>query len=206
MSTRQHWDDVYTTKAPEAVSWYRPHVEQSLSWVDDLSLPNSAHIVDIGGGASTFVDDLLERDFESVSVADISAQALEHSKQRLGRRAGQVRWVVGDVTEPLFSPESVDLWHDRAVFHFLTSSSQQEAYRAQVSRCVRPGGFVIIATFAPDGPERCSGLQVARYAPQEIAATMGSGFELLGQALEVHSTPKGSQQAFAYALLRRLPT
>lgn len=206
MSTREHWNDVYAKKEPTSVSWHRTHLEQSLTWVEDLGLPRTAHIVDIGGGASTFVDDLLDQGFESVSVADISAQALEHSKRRLGPRTGQVRWVVGDVTEPLFPDDSVDLWHDRAVFHFLTSPSQQGAYRAQVLRCVRPGGVVIIATFAPDGPERCSGLQVARYAPQEIAAAMGPGFELLQEAAEEHSTPKGSPQAFAYALLRRLPT
>lgn len=206
MSTRDHWNDVYASKKPNAVSWHRPHLEHSLAWVDDLPLTKAAHIVDVGGGASTFVDDLLSRGFQSVSVADLSGHALEHAKQRLGRLAGQVEWVVGDVTAPLFAEESLDLWHDRAVFHFLTSASEQQAYQAQVSRCVRPGGFVILATFAPDGPERCSGLTVARYSPQELAEKMGPGFELLQQAGEVHTTPSGTPQAFAYALLRRRPT
>lgn len=202
MSTQDHWNDVYASTAPDTVSWHRNHLEQSLAWLDALELPKTAHIVDVGGGASTFVDDVLARGFQSVSVADISERALEHSKRRLGPGA-RVQWVVGDVTNPLFPDNSVDLWHDRAVFHFLTSAAQQEAYRTQVSRCVRPGGSLIIATFGPQGPERCSGLPVVRYSPEGIAVAMGEAFELVERSEEVHSTPQGRVQAFAYALCRR---
>jgi ubiquinone/menaquinone biosynthesis C-methylase UbiE len=203
MSTREHWDEVYRSKSPDAVSWHRPHLERSLAWIDRCSLDPSAHIVDVGGGASTLVDDLLARGFERVTVADISAQALEHSRKRLGDAAQRVRWIVGDATTPLFDDESVDLWHDRAVFHFLTDATQRDGYVAAIRRCVRPGGFVIIATFGPRGPERCSGLPVVRYASTDIAAALGRDFELVDHADEEHITPSGAPQAFAFALCRR---
>lgn len=203
MSTREHWDDVYRSKSPDSVSWYRPRLEQSLTWIDACGLDPRAHVVDIGGGASTLVDDLLVRGFERVSVADISAEALAQSQARLGDAARSVRWVVGDATTLLFDDDSVDLWHDRAVFHFLSEPSRRDAYIEALRRCVRPGGFAIIATFGPNGPERCSGLPVTRYASSEIAAALGSGFELVDQADEEHTTPAGASQAFAYALCRR---
>lgn len=203
MSTREHWDEVYRTRSPDSVSWYRPRLERSLAWIDRCGLDPDAHVVDVGGGASTLVDDLLARGFERVSVADISAEALAHSRARLGDGAGSVRWVVGDATTRLFDEDSVDLWHDRAVFHFLTDPARRAAYVAALRRCVRPGGFAIVATFGPNGPERCSGLPVTRYASSDIAAALGSGFELVDQADEEHTTPWGAPQAFAYALCRR---
>lgn len=204
MSIREHWDEVYRTKSPDSVSWYRPRLEQSLAWIDGCGLEPGGHIVDVGGGASTLVDDLLARGFERVSVVDISAEALARSKARLGDAASSVRWVVGDATTTLFDDDSVDLWHDRAVFHFLTDADRREAYLAALRRSVRRGGYAIMATFGPNGPERCSGLPVVRYAPDDIAAALGPGFELVERASEEHRTPRGAAQAFAYALCRRV--
>ncbi len=203
MSAREHWDTVYANKSPDAVSWYQPQFQQSLTWIDRCQLSRGAHLVDIGGGASTLVDDLLARGFEKLSVVDLSAHALAHSRQRLGESGECVHWVVGDVTTPLFEDASVDLWHDRAVFHFLTEDAVRSAYVEHVSRCVRPGGFVILATFGPGGPERCSGLPVVRYGPAELAQALGAGFVLLEQASENHVTPWGSSQAFTYVLCQR---
>lgn len=203
MSTREHWDEVYRNKSPNAVSWYRPRLEQSLAWIDGCGLDPRAHVVDVGGGASTLVDDLLARGFERVSVADISAEALAHTRVRLGDAERSVQWVVGDATTPLFDEDDVDIWHDRAVFHFLTERARRDAYIEALRRCVRPGRFAIIATFGPNGPGRCSGLPVTRYASAGIAAVLGSGFELVDQADEEHTTPWGASQAFAYALCRR---
>ena len=203
MSTRDHWDEVYRSKSPESLSWYRPRLERSLSWIDGCGLDPRAHVVDVGGGASTLVDDLLARGFERVSVADISEEALARSRARLGGAAHDVRWVVGDATTPLFDEDDVDLWHDRAVFHFLTDAARRDAYVEALRRCLRPGGFAIIATFGPNGPDHCSGLPVSRYTASDIAAALGPGFELVAQADEEHTTPWGASQAFAYALCRR---
>lgn len=203
MSTRKHWDEVYRSKSPDSVSWYLPRLERSLAWIDGCDLDPRAHVVDVGGGASTLVDDLMARGFERVSAADISAEALAHSRARLGEAARSVQWVVGDATTPLFDEDSVDLWHDRAVFHFLTEPARRDAYIESLRRSVRPGGFAIIATFGPNGPDRCSGLPVTRYASNDIAAALGPDFELVDQADEEHTTPWGASQAFAYALCRR---
>lgn len=199
MTTREHWDGVYRAKSPHSVSWFRPRLDQSLAFIDAAGLPASAHVVDVGGGASTLVDDLLARGFEGPTVIDLSATALEHSQARLGSAAAAVHWVPGDALTPLLPDDSVDLWHDRAVFHFLTDTDDRQAYVAQVLRCVRPGGHVVIATFAPDGPDTCSGLPTARYTPEGIAAALGPAFELIGTAHETHRTPRESDQAFAYA-------
>src|SRR5690606_37314818 len=151
---------------------YRPRIEQSLAWIDRCDLAADAHIVDVGGGASTLVDDLLARGFTRVSVADLSARALERARERLGDRAEQVGWVLGDVTTPLFEDASVALWHDRAVFHFLTDADARAAYVERVTRALRPGGLAILASFGQAGPERCSGLPVVRYDPAELAAAL----------------------------------
>lgn len=203
MSTREHWDEVYRSRSPDSVSWYRSHLERSLAWIDGCGLAPHAHVVDVGGGASTLVDDLLARGFERVSVVDLSGEGIAHSRARLGDAARGVRWIVGDATTTLFDEGSVDLWHDRAVFHFLTDTARRDAYLDTLRRCVRPGGFALIATFGPNGPERCSGLPVVRYASADIAAALGEGFELVAQADEEHTTPRGATQAFAYALCRR---
>ena len=202
MGREAHWDGVYTRKGRDEVSWYRAHLERSLAWIEAYAPGHGAHVVDMGAGASTLVDDLLERGFTRVSAADLSAVALEVSRERLGARAESVRWVVGDATEALLEDASVDLWHDRAVFHFLVEPERRDAYVDQVRRCVRSGGHVVIATFAPDGPEKCSGLPVARYDADALLAAFGDGFERVEDAREVHSTPWGSPQAFTWVVLR----
>lgn len=204
MSVRDHWRSVYATKSPDAVSWYRPHLDVSLSLVRGLGLARDASILDVGGGASTFVDDLLADGFTRVTVLDLADEALAATKARLGERASSVGFVAGDVTSVELEPESVDLWHDRAVFHFLTDADAQAAYVRALARALRPGGHAIVATFAPDGPERCSGLPVVRRSPEEIAAALGPGVRLVEPRAEAHVTPWGSSQSFAYALVRRV--
>ena len=203
MGDPTHWESVYQKKATDAVSWYRPHLEQSVAWIRQVAPSNDARLVDAGGGASTLVDDLLALGLGRITVIDLSATALQRSQARLGDRAKQVRWLAGDVTQPLLDPGSVDLWHDRAVFHFLTDPGDRAAYVEQLRAALRPGGHAILATFGPDGPEKCSGLPVQRYSPQGIADALGMGFTLVQTTTEVHQTPWGSPQAFSYALLRR---
>jgi SAM-dependent methyltransferase len=203
MTSKSHWEGVYLQKNASEVSWYQPHLKQSLELIAEAALPPSAAIVDVGGGASTLVDDLLARGYENLTVIDLAAAALAQSRARLGERATGVRWLEGDATSELLPTASVDLWHDRAVFHFLTEETRRRAYAAQVERCVRPGGFVVMSTFAPDGPERCSGLPVARYSPDEIVSALGSAFEKVAEARERHTSPWGSAQSFSYALCRR---
>jgi len=205
MEPGQHWQAVYTDKSAAEVSWYRPHLDRSLALIDALALARDACVVDAGGGASTLVDDLLSRGFTAPTVIDLAPAALAVSQARLGERAAQVRWVVGDVTTALVPASSVDLWHDRAVFHFLTDEARRAAYVARVTEAVRPGGHVLIATFALDGPERCSGLTVQRYDADGIARTLGPAFEKAAEAREVHETPKGGRQAFTYCVCRRRP-
>jgi SAM-dependent methyltransferase len=200
---RDHWQAVYETKPADAVSWYRPHLEQSLAFVRASGVDVTGCIVDVGGGASTLVDDLLDAGYRDVAVIDLAAAALDVAKARLGGRAAEVRWVVGDVTTPLLPANSVDFWHDRAVFHFLTDEGSRAAYLAQVLRAVKPGGHVLVATFGLDGPERCSGLPVARYDAEGIHAVFGDTFHKIGQAAERHETPWGSAQSFVYCFCRR---
>lgn len=206
MGKQEHWQSVYREKETTAVSWYREHLEQSLALIECCNLASSAAIVDVGGGASTLVDDLLERGFTDVIVMDLAAAAFVKVRERLGERADDVRWVVGDVTEPHLEPDSIDLWHDRAVFHFMTESRQRAAYLEQVRRVVRVGGYVLLGTFALDGPEKCSGFTVARYSPDRLFEQLNglaAGFEKVAEAREVHETPWGSEQAFSYVLVRR---
>lgn len=204
MDNQEHWQAVYSKKQVTDVSWFRPHLDQSLALIKTCGLRPDAHIVDVGGGGATLVDDLLDLNFVNITVIDLASAAFEQSRKRLGERADHVRWIVGDATTPVLETQSIDLWHDRAVFHFLTDETQRDAYQAEVLRCVRPGGHVLIGTFATDGPERCSGLTVSRYSPVELADLFAPEFELVEQAREIHKTPNGGEQAFSYALLRRI--
>jgi len=204
MDGTHHWQGVYEHKLPEEVSWYRPHLDLSLRFIESAGLERESRIVDIGGGASTLVDDLLKRGYANVAVIDIANAALAGARARLGDRASRVDWIVGDATEPLLSDASVDFWHDRAVFHFLVDGAAWSSYLEQVRRCVKPGGRVLIATFGLDGPEKCSGLPVARYDAGGIHAVFGATFEKVGEATEQHDTPWGSQQAFVYCFCRRV--
>jgi SAM-dependent methyltransferase len=203
MTDTSHWEGVYRQKRASEVSWYQPHLKQSLLLISEVELPTTASIVDVGGGASTLVDDLLTQGFTDITVIDLAASALVQSRKRLGDRAESVRWLAGDATTDLLATESVDLWHDRAVFHFLTDEARRVAYVQQVERCVRRGKFIVLSTFAPDGPERCSGLPVARYSPDDLVDALGPAFEKLTDAREHHTSPSGAPQSFSYVLCRR---
>jgi ubiquinone/menaquinone biosynthesis C-methylase UbiE len=202
MTNVAHWQDVYSRKASGEVSWFAAHLGQSLAWIDAMALVADAPILDVGGGASTLVDDLLDRGFSAVTVVDLSSAALDQSRVRLGDRSALATWVAADATALPLPDLSVQVWHDRAVLHFLHGPAR-DAYVAELRRLVRPGGHVILATFAPDGPERCSGLAVQRYDHDALAALVGDGFHRAAEAREVHVTPWGSTQAFSYVWLRR---
>ncbi|MEI7038244.1 class I SAM-dependent methyltransferase [Fulvimonas yonginensis] len=199
-----HWEMVYRSRAAQEVSWYRPHLDASLALLRQAGLGPDTRVIDVGGGASTLVDDLLALGVCAVTVLDLSATALATARARLGDRAGTVRWLAADLLEAGFAAARFDLWHDRAVLHFLTEPAQVRRYAEQAAHAVRPGGHAVIGGFAPDGPERCSGLPVARRAAADIATALGPAFRLVDQRRELHPTPAGATQAFAYALLERV--
>jgi 2-polyprenyl-3-methyl-5-hydroxy-6-metoxy-1,4-benzoquinol methylase len=202
MDAKTHWENVYTTKAPESVSWYRAHLETSLALVGRATGSLSASIIDIGGGESTLVDDLLIRGYKSLTVLDISQTAIDITKKRLGFAAERVRWLVGDIVEVEMDPRVYDVWHDRAVFHFLRTPEQRVAYVRQVTRAVKPGGHVIVSTFGPEGPTRCSGLEVMRYDAESLHSEFGGRFRLVESSKELHQTPFGTTQQFLFCYCR----
>ncbi len=197
----EHWERVYASKLPEEMSWYQATPTTSLALVEASGVGPDAGILDIGGGSSRFVDGLMGRGFEDVTVLDVSQASLVRAAERLGQEAEAVEWVVADITD--FEPRRLwSVWHDRAVFHFLTAAEDREAYGRTLRRCLVPGGWAVIATFASDGPDRCSGLEVRRYSPESLADALGEDFELVTGLSEEHVTPSGARQAFSYALLR----
>jgi len=198
-----HWEDVYRDKHEAQTSWYRAHLDTSLRLIDALRLTPATPLVDVGGGRSTLVDDLLARGFSDLTVLDIAAPALEDSRQRLADSGKQVSWIVSDVTATEFPAARFGLWHDRAVFHFLTDADTRRRYVERAAHAVRCGGHAIIATFAADGPERCSALPVYRYDAAALAAEFAPYFSPLDSAREAHITPWGSTQPFTYVVLRR---
>ena len=202
MDPRAHWQKVYETKKPTEVSWYQPAARVSSSLIRRVAPDRSAAIIDVGGGASTLVDGLLAAGYSSVSVLDVSSAALAEASERLGGDAARVTWLEADVLDAALPASAYDVWHDRAVFHFLTEAADRERYVKQVRRSVRPGGYVMVATFASDGPTKCSGLEVARYAPEELHGEFGSDFQLVDSAREEHHTPTGAVQPFIYCLCR----
>jgi 2-polyprenyl-3-methyl-5-hydroxy-6-metoxy-1,4-benzoquinol methylase len=202
VNVKTHWENIYAIKAPESVSWYRAHLETSLALIERATDARSASIIDIGGGESTLVDDLLLRGYENLTVLDVSETAIEVTKKRLGASAEQVRWLVAEVTEVEFKPLAHDLWHDRAVFHFLTTPERRIAYVRQVARAVKPGGHVIVSTFGPEGPEECSGLDVMRYDAESLHGEFGGHFRLIESSKELHQTPFGTTQQFLYCYCR----
>ena len=202
MQTAEHWENVYRTKDFDAVSWYAPHLGESLRLIRQLAPDKTAAVVDIGAGESTLVDDLLHHHYLDLSVIDISVTAIDFSKQRLGALAEQVGWHVGDITQYDFGSKKFDLWHDRAVFHFLTDPAARQAYIELVRRSVKPGGYVLMATFGPNGPLKCSGLDVVRYDAQSLHNEFGEGFSLQGDELTMHHTPMGTDQQFLYCWCR----
>jgi len=204
MQTKDHWERMYATRAPEAVSWYQSHADLSLRLIQDSGIAANASIVDVGGGTSTLVDDLVAAGFTNVNVLDISGSALAVAKRRLGASAAKVRWLEIDITKDRLPFQAFDLWHDRAVFHFLTTKEDRSAYVQSVLRSVKPGGHVIVATFAEDGPTQCSGLPVVRYRPDQLHSEFGRSFVLLGHEKEAHHTPLGTIQQFVYCYCRRM--
>ena len=203
MQTKTHWEQVYTTKPEHSVSWFQPHAHQSVQLIAQTGVPKHASVIDVGGGASTLVDDLLAEGYTHLTVLDLSEAALAASRTRLGTKAQGVNWLVGDITQVELPRHAYDVWHDRAVFHFLTTPQERQAYVAAVLRAVKPGGHVIVATFAEDGPDKCSGLPVMRYSPDGLHAEFGAPFTLLQQAREEHHTPFGTVQQFIYCLCRK---
>ena len=193
-----HWEKVYRTKRPTEVSWYRAHLEASLALIEEAAGNHDAHIIDVGGGESTLVDDLLARGYRNLHVLDISPTAIAVARERLGGAADGIDWLCGDVTSYAFPPGRYDLWHDRAVFHFLTAEHDRVAYVRQVAHAVRPGGRVIVATFGPEGPTKCSGLDVVRYDPERLHDEFGTRFRLVKHFTELHRTPAGAVQQFIY--------
>lgn len=204
MQSKDHWEKVYSTKATDAVSWFQPHADLSLGFIMSAGVGRDASIVDVGGGASTLVDDLLANGFTNVTVLDLSASALAAARKRLGSRASGVRWIEADITKANLPANHYDIWHDRAVFHFLTSPEDRAAYVKAVFRSVKPGGHVIVATFAEDGPVQCSGLPVMRYSADELHDEFGESFQLLDHRKEAHHTPAGTVQQFVYCYCRRV--
>lgn len=202
MNTEKHWEHIYRSKAPNAVSWYRQHLETSLALIQKVAPQRSASIIDVGAGEATLVDDLLAAGYQNATVLDVSQTAIEVTKSRLGARAEQVHWIVADILTCDFASNAYDIWHDRAVFHFLTANEQRAAYVRQVARAVKPGGHVLVGTFGPDGPKTCSGLDVVRYDPESLHAEFGVRFQMMDSVKEMHDTPFGTTQQFLYCLCR----
>ena len=202
---REHWQTVYTNKADAELSWFQERPDTSLALISRIE-PRPIRIVDVGGGQSALVGALLDAGPddppESIAVLDIASAAIERAQARLGDRSARVRWIVGDVLT-LDALPTVDLWHDRAVFHFLVEPEEQRRYAARAAASVVPGGHLIVATFGPDGPERCSGLPVARREAASLEAAFSPAFRMIETASEIHLTPWGKPQAFLYGLLRR---
>lgn len=204
MNTKTHWDSIYSTKQATEVSWYQAHPQLSLNLIRRAANNDpAAAIIDVGGGASTLVDHLLDEQFNNVTVLDISANALLAAQARLGERSSQVTWMETDATTADLPVNHFDIWHDRAVFHFLTDARDRRRYVQTVTRAIKLGGTVIVSTFAADGPTRCSGLEVARYSPAQLHSEFGDRFRLLQHYQETHHTPFGTEQKFTCCLFQR---
>lgn len=199
---RSHWDKVYGGKSPTEASWYQPRPVLSLELIRSCQLDPTAGIIDVGGGTSSLVDELLAAGGSNLAVLDISTIAIEHTRYRLESNADLVEWYTIDVTE-FDPPRQFGLWHDRAVFHFLTDASDRTSYRRSLLEAVKPQGYAIVATFALDGPKRCSGLDVVRYSPESLGSELGQQFELVESRPEIHRTPSGGEQKFVYCVFRR---
>jgi 2-polyprenyl-3-methyl-5-hydroxy-6-metoxy-1,4-benzoquinol methylase len=205
MDVKTHWDAIYSHKAPDQVSWYRPHLEKSLALIERAAGCHGASIIDVGGGESTLVDDLLARGYENITVLDVSQTAIDVTKNRLKEAAARVHWIVGDVTKVTLEAKAYDIWHDRAVFHFLTTDQERAAYVERVAHAVRTGGHVIVGTFGPEGPTKCSGLDVVRYDTESLHNEFGARFRLVESSKELHETPFGIKQQFLYCYCRIEP-
>jgi 2-polyprenyl-3-methyl-5-hydroxy-6-metoxy-1,4-benzoquinol methylase len=202
MDVQTHWEKIYSEKAPNAVSWYRAHLETSLELIGRVASNFSASIIDVGGGESTLADDLLARGYHNIAVLDVSQTAIDVNKGRLGAASDRIHWLVADIAKAELLPNAYDVWHDRAVFHFLTTMDERMAYVRQVAKAVKPGGHVLVSTFGPEGPTKCSGLDVVRYDAKSLHKEFGVRFRLLDSFKELHRTPFGTSQQFLYCLCR----
>lgn len=206
MNTKEHWNQVYTNAAPTQLGWFEADPSQSLQLIERCSIPKPSPIADIGSGASTLISHLLALGYVNLYAFDISEVALEKAKAALGQeRAAQVHWIVGDIIHPaaVFPLENVALWHDRAVFHFLTEEKDRQVYRSMLSRLVAPGGFAIIAAFAMDGPPMCSGLPVERYSVERLREFLRDGFSLLESVDYVYQNPSGEPRPYIYTRFQK---
>ncbi len=200
---KPHWENVYAAKREDEVSWFQPRAERSLKFIHDAAPDKNAAIIDVGGGASSLAGDLIDAGYHDVSVLDISSAALERARARLGEASGKIEWIVADVTR-WRPPRRWNVWHDRAVFHFLTSPEDQDSYIRALEAATASEAAVVISTFALDGPQKCSGLPVERYSAATLAARLGEAFQLEKEAREDHVTPGGAVQKFSYAVLRKV--
>ncbi len=205
MDPRSHWEQVYRTKGPDQVSWFQPEAKLSLELIRLVAPARDTSIIDVGAGASTLVDGLVAAGYSRITLLDLSPAALIQAQQRLSNDADAVVWQEADVLTADLDAGAFDVWHDRAVFHFLTGAAERTRYLKQVRQAVRPGGFVLVATFAENGPTRCSGLDVARYTPEGLHAEFGTDFRLVESRREEHRTPGGAPQAFTYCVCRYEP-
>ncbi len=205
MDLKQHWDHIYQNRANESLGWYASHLQPSLDWITTLPLDPCAAFIDVGGGTSTLVDDLLAKGWQSLTILDLSEQALANSKARLGEQANQVTWIAGDILTAKLPPHRYSLWHDRALFHFFTEPAQQQAYRNQLSKTLKPQGHLILGVFAPEAPPKCSGLPVQRYDHEQLAAVLGSTFSLRRHQYRTHTTPGGVEQRYLFAHFQKMP-
>jgi len=203
MTQREHWERMYSKNPVDRLGWYLPHLETSLQWIQRLKLSKDSNVIDVGGGASTLVDDLLNDGFRSITVVDLSKKALSLAQERLGDRAGLVSWLAEDITSVPLAARQYDLWHDRAVLHFLTTSEMWRRYRNNLLKALRPGGHVIIGTFALEAPAKCSGLSVKRYSVEELERKLGEEFELIRHEKYLHITPTGVEQMYLYCHFRK---
>lgn len=203
MSSREHWEKIYLTKPADRVGWFKAHLDTPLTWIEELDLPRTASIIDVGSGASTLVQDLLDAGYESLTVLDIAQSALDKLRQHLGSRRDRVRWIRADITNVELPQSAFDLWHDRAVFHFLTDAESKDRYRDRLLKSIKPGGYLVVGTFAPEAPPTCSGLPVCRYDSETLAGTLGDQFEWRKDRKELHVTPGGVEQMYLYSLFRR---
>ncbi|MCL2660619.1 MAG: class I SAM-dependent methyltransferase [Acidobacteriaceae bacterium] len=199
---KEHWENVYRAKASTEVSWYREHLDVSLGWIRRVAASRRAAILDIGGGASTLADDLISAGFDDVTVLDVAEPALDAAQQRLGADAGKVHWIEADFLHAPLEPQCYDICHDRGVFHFLTSGDERAAYFDQVNRILRPEGTLIVTTFAPDGPSKCSGLEIAQYDEDAMLDVLGGRFTLSACERHNHRTPQGNLQQMMTFVMR----
>ncbi|MCT6699791.1 class I SAM-dependent methyltransferase [Rheinheimera sp. 4Y26] len=200
---QQHWEQVYQQKQPEQVSWYQPESGLSLQLIQQYTSPD-ASLIDVGSGATGLIGDLIKLGYHQLTALDISAAALQVNQQRLGDKATLVQWLVADITKTQLPAQAYDLWHDRAVFHFLTEKPDRESYVNNLKHSLKTGGYLLISCFSEQGPEKCSGLPVVRYNTQSLAAEFGDNFVLKQQHNELHHTPFGTSQAFLYLLLQKV--